>query len=237
MFSRRTRRRSFIVISAKNASSSFKRLIISQSAYKDKRKDFQSSLKFLSEFHAAKTRKFGRFDHSIFVVRDPVDRVLSVFKNKFVERIGNIDIFESYSRITGKNPETATFSDFITDYIGHPFSDLDVHVRPQSFSVLPRDYSDPILLECLHARMTDIIGPKLADRYFLPKVNSTADAGLLELDAAYLVPAGDLRRMYLEQNEFPDRECFLSAAIRQRIGDLYARDFELIARVSDGMQI
>ena len=105
----------------KNASSSFKRLMISRSPYKNKRKDFQSSLKFLSQFYAAKTQQFEKFDHSIFVVRDPVDRILSVFKNKFVKKTGNIDIFESYARVTGKNPETATFSGFMTDYIGRSF--------------------------------------------------------------------------------------------------------------------
>ena len=109
-------------------------------------------------------------------------------------------------------------------------------MRPQSYSVLRRDYSDPILLECLHARMTEIIGPKLADRFFLSQVNITSNAGQFELDAAYLVPSGDLRRMYLERNGLPFNECFLSNAIRQRIGDLYARDFELIARASDGVQ-
>lgn len=221
----------------KNASSSFKRLIISQSPYKKKRTDFQSSLKFLFRFHATKLRQFEKFDHSIFVVRNPVDRILSVFKNKFIQRNGNIDIFESYSGVTGKNPETATFSDFITDYIGRPFSDLDVHVRPQSSSLLPTKYSDAIPLKGLHTRMADIIGPNLADQYFLPQVNSTSDAGLVELDAAYLLTAADLQRIYLERNEFPASECFLSAAIRRRIENVYAQDFDLNERVSGGVHV
>lgn len=221
----------------KNASSSFKRFIISQSPNKDQRKDFQTSLKFLSHFHAAKTQRFEKFDHSIFVVRDPVDRILSVYKNKFVQRNGNIDIFESYSRATGKNPEAATFSDFIINYLTRPFSDLDVHVRSQSGNLLPVVYSDAIPLKGLHNRMIEIIGPRLADRYFLPQVNSTSDASLIELDAAYLLPASDLRRNYLEQNEFPTTKCFLPAVIRQRIEDIYAEDFDLIERVGDGMHV
>jgi hypothetical protein len=162
---------------------------------------------------------------------------LSVYKNKFVQRTGNIGIFENYLRITGKDPETATFSDFVTDFIGRPFQDLDVHVRPQCDSLLPTLYSDAIPLNCVHARMTEIVGSKLADRFFLPQVNSTSDAGLYHLDSAYLVPSRELRRIYQEKNEFPDKKSFLSAEIRQKLGELYARDFELFSRVSDGVQI
>jgi len=215
----------------KNASSSFKRFIISQSREKHQRKAFQTSFKFLSRYHTTRSKRFESFDHSIFVVRNPADRILSVFMNKFVQRSSNVDIFENYLKVTGKDPKAATFSDFITEYVARPFSELDVHVRPQSHELLPTIYSDAIPIKYLHPRMTEIIGRKLADRYFLPKVNSTSDTDLISLDGAFLLQASELRRIYLTNNELPAASCFMSESLRLQIEGTYAQDFDLYRRV------
>jgi hypothetical protein len=216
----------------KNACSSFKRLIVSRSPHKEKRPDFATSLAFLQRFHAERGGGDGAgYDHTIFVVRDPAERLVSVYNNKFVQRDGHADIFANYAAVTGEDPDTASFHDFMTRYVGRPFETLDQHVRPQAENLRPAVYTDAILLDELHARMTGIVGPRMADRFFLHKINSTSRFAPAARAEAWSAPARELHDTFRADGALPPTQSLLSPALRARAREVYAADVALFEAV------
>lgn len=181
---------------------------------------------FLRQYHARSEQGLESFDHSVFVVRDTVERIVSVYKNKFVQRSGNKDIFANYAMRTGTDPELASFEDLVRDYLRHPFRKLDPHVWSQISHLDPAVYSDAILMDDLHASMTTIVGTELADRYFLGKVNSTSCRSVAVEDA-WSIPSRDLHAFYLDRKVMPATASFITPALRERVREVYAEDFEL----------
>ena len=153
---------------------------------------------FLRSYHARQGQEIESFDHSVFVVRETMQRIISVYRNKFIQRRGNHDIFASYASRTGRDPELASFRDLVEDYLSHPLASLDSHVWPQAGHLEPAVYSDAILLHDLHRRMSGIIGPELADRFFLKKVNSTSSEKNVVVEQAWSLPSRDLHAFYIE---------------------------------------
>lgn len=133
---------------------------------------------------------------TIFVWRDPEDRLVSLYKNKILDRNGADDIVARY--VSAMNEEPSTFEKFAV------FATLgaDPHCLPQYDHLKPIRYSHAIPLARLHEAMVEIVGPNAAEPFARIR-NASAPQDIEVTDAARAV-----------------------------IRDFYARDYEMITRLS-----
>ena len=166
------------------------------------------------------------FDGGLFVYRDPLERMVSLYINKFVHSLAAGGAKASYRRITGKAPEEASFRDFL-DYLEAPFAELDVHCYPQKAHLLDIPYRHCLPLKQLEGGMAPLIGAGEAATFFgAPK--NPSDRGGREAEG-FLgdIPAGELRvrRLKLKPANLLDRDA--RAALERR----FAQDVEMVAAI------
>jgi len=170
----------------KNGCSAFQKFIIETSPHR--RRGAGGGMVFLRRFHGVnRKRAIEAADHRILVFRDPVERIRSLFVNKFVQRKDCDDIFRSYRAVTGRDPLEASLRDFILRYVSRlGETPLDPHVWPQHWHLSHIIYDRVFPLGELHDGMVETIGQDLANKFFQRKVNSsplsdvTIDKDLLE---------------------------------------------------------
>lgn len=213
----------------KNASSAFKRLIVDLSTAGQKPEPDENKIHYLNRHHRIQNpQRIRGADHVIFVHRNPIDRMISLFTGKFIQHKGNRGIFKSYRNITEENPETATFSDFVDRYLQKGTEKLDPHVFSQCSHLLPAMYTEAIPLEKLYSAMKDILSPEAADIYFAQKTNSST-VGLNQYyddsDVA-ITPASILRERWLMDASLPRKQCFLHdrTTIADKLKGIYWQD-------------
>jgi Sulfotransferase family len=149
----------------KNGCSAMQRFVIATSP--------QRGLEFLRRHHAVASRRtLDAADGKVLIVRDPVERLKSVYANKFLQRKNCADIFASYRAVTGRAPQEASFEAFVFDYVARLGTvGLDPHVWPQSWHLCDTLYDHVFRLEALRDGMAGIIGWRLARRFFHRKIN------------------------------------------------------------------
>lgn len=165
----------------------------------------ESEYDFLRRKHGIPKMKLLRAaKERILIVRHPVERIQSLFVNKFIQRIGNGGIFKSYRLVTGRDPETASFREFVNEYVSR-LGDvrLDPHTWPQHWHLCPIVYNRVFRLQDLAESMAEIVGKEMADTYFRDRVNPSVDFDL-EIDAE----------------------------TRDRISSIYSEDFRIIDRIA-----
>ena len=157
----------------KNGCSAFQKFIIETSPHR--RRGAGGGMPFLRRFHGVSSKRaLEAADHRILVFRDPVERIRSLFVNKFVQRKDCADIFSSYRTVTGQDPVEASLRDFILLYVSRlGETPLDPHVWPQHWHLSSVVYDRVFPLGELHDGMAAIIGPDLAKSFFQRKVNSS----------------------------------------------------------------
>ncbi|QAX32124.1 sulfotransferase family 2 domain-containing protein [Leisingera sp. NJS204] len=212
----------------KNACSSFKKMFLECSPHRALKRPDQRPIDFIRQHHRLAPGALAACDHLIFAYRDPAERTLSMFRNKFIAQTGATDISASYTRIAGQPPEAATFRSFIEGYLGRRFSQLDRHVLPQRMHLQRVCYTDAIPVQNLHAGMCRVIGPELADQYFLQPVNRTSDVPLQPVSDAADRPVQELREIYARDGYMPDNASLLPAGVADRLRRLYAMDYDII---------
>ncbi|MEO1198437.1 MAG: sulfotransferase family 2 domain-containing protein [Pseudomonadota bacterium] len=217
----------------KNACSAFKRLIVNTSPHRDQLDQFPSRLKFMIKTHGVNKPHIAPVDHSIVVLRDPLDRLVSTFRNKFVQMTNNVGIFENYRAITDASPEAASFERFVSEYVTAPADRLDGHVRPQCDDLAAMVYTDAIELPRLHDHMTQLFGKKLGNRYFAQKRNASSHALPIEIDAAWRLPASELNRLYSDTGTMPPSAAFWTPDLRRIAEQVYAGDSVLLQRLRE----
>ncbi|MBU2963479.1 sulfotransferase family protein [Citreicella sp. C3M06] len=190
----------------KNACSAFKRLMAEKSP------DKTPGLKKFKQFRVPLDNV--SFDEAIFVYRDPFDRAISAFLNKFVDKSGNADIFESFKSQTGKDPYTATFRDF-TQYLDAPFKNLDPHVWPQKSHLLEVDYTLPLEMKELPATMAKKF-PSISEAFQKP-VNKSYK---------HETHTGDLCDIPVDQITSAGKENF--EGLRDVLESIYETDMKMI---------
>lgn len=164
-------------------------------------------------------------DMTVFVYRDPFERIVSFYLNKFVQLSGARSALNSYRQITGCDPETATFHSLVHDYLAHGGHLRDPHTRPQRDHLLPMRYSHAIPIGHLHAAAAEIFSQETADAFFLAPMNKSG-AGLARhaIPDADQCPAASLRKTMAEERILPTRDSLLTGDIADTLGRLYARD-------------
>lgn len=193
----------------KNACTSFKNLIASYSPHDFKKAG--SRLKGMASYHMIKSpAEAGKVKNRVFIYRDPVERVVSVFKNKFIQQSGAKDIIKNFSKITGLDVEKCTFNDFVEEYVakisqGIP---IDAHLLPQQWHLLPIVYNRAIDLKAVREGMAEIVGDEVSKQFFSRPLNSTG-----QKTSSVSCYCGDwklkeLRNLYDAENSFPPTEFF-----------------------------
>lgn len=214
----------------KNACSSFKRMFLDMCkaefdpASGDRRIDFMIRHQMMRSADAA------RCDRIVFVYRDPVERIVSLFKNKFIMRDGYEDLFQSYAASVGEDPNRASFRRFVQEYLRRDLRGLDPHVLPQAYHLKRFRYTDAIPIQDLHQRMAAILGEELAGTYFKRPVNATSSAKI-ELHGAMDTPAEVLAERFSAQNTMPRDEDLLDQNLKASLREIYAADAAMIADI------
>lgn len=217
----------------KNASSAFVNFLVEKlprHIRHDARTMRSLNLKLAPKRHAQINRRYC----SIFVYRNPLERLVSLFNNKFVEDpdpYSQQSLNQNFEHITHTRFVDTTFSDFVRGYLQRYFRlfsagwVLDAHVIPQADCLWPIHYSHVIRFEHLHEDLSLILGKETANQYFSRKVNSTSTR--LYDDPSSDIPVSDLRQRFAQSGELPSPQAYCDGEIQSIIRQLYAIDYEL----------
>lgn len=215
----------------KNACSSFKKLILDQSETTFDPLKWPRPIDFMIEHHLMRSSDAAKCDRIVFVYRDPVKRLVSLFKNKFIMKDGHEDLFRRYESLAGERPEDTTFTRFVSNYLRPDMRSLDRHVTPQHRHLKRFRYTDAIAIDNLHAGMVPVVGQLLADKYFAKAVNTTMDAQTVDIRGAADLPTQKLADLYETQRTMPSNDSLLGQTTMHRIRTLYREDIDMIARI------
>lgn len=216
----------------KNACTSFKRLFKSYSEH-----DFKSAggdLKGMAAYHIVKSAKEAeKIPYRVFVYRDPIERVVSVYNNKFVQCSGASDIFQDFYNITGMDPKECTFEDLVELYVANIKKGvmIDAHLLPQSWHLLPIVYNCVIKLPEIKKDMSSLLGKEVGGKFFSKSVNSTSNAGKFHLDNAKKIPAREIVGIYKSHNQLPSFESYVDDELRGSLESVYSDDFSMIESI------
>jgi hypothetical protein len=115
-------------------------------------------------------------DLHIFVYREPLARIVSLYRSKILEQRGASDLVQTYREAMGEEPSTfEKFAEFCT-------LEEDPHCWTQRSHLLRKVYR-MIPIERLHRDMVDIVGREAA-KPFKSRVNKTASTPVEITDRA-----------------------------------------------------
>ncbi|MDM8167643.1 sulfotransferase family 2 domain-containing protein [Roseovarius sp.] len=174
-------------------------------------------------------RNVDAYDNTVFVYRDPLDRLISVFTNKFIADKGAKDIKRNFEGLTGLRFDDATFDDFI-DYAKHDFKQLDRHLWPQKAHLWDIKYTDAIRIDHLQQSMRSLIGPGRSRKWFGRKVNSSMEVRTASSEVLTSVPVSDLRHYQVEGRELGKKN-FTTEKVREFVAERYSQDVEMISAI------
>lgn len=127
----------------------------------------------------------GHHDATIFVWREPLERMVSLYKNKVLERKNAAYLLASYRETMGEEP--STFERFAE----YACRERDPHCWRQRDHLMRLRYTHAIPLHRLHEAMCGIVGAEAAAPFAL-KANATGDEPVEVTDRA----AALIRRHY-----------------------------------------
>ena len=210
---------------AKNGCTAFKNFITQTSRVRHKVNFDGTPIEYMGRYHKLHTNEdIEACDSMILVLRDPYDRLISAYTNKFISRRGT-DIFKNYEEVTNKNPDDLTFRSFIVDYC-KDFETRDHHVVPQAHYILPIQYDKTFMLADIYSEMSKIIPPEIADKYFKQKSNKENYG--LTVSAAIDQRSEDLYILQTTHNSAPKKENFYDAELEEIVKIRYQDDYALI---------
>lgn len=113
-------------------------------------------------FRHARAKPFGFYDAKIFVWRDPEDRLISLYRNKILDRQYADDMIARYWATMGEAPSSfERFALFAT-------TNADPHLLPQMQHLRPIRYTHAIELCNLHLAMVGLVGEEAAGPFRTP---------------------------------------------------------------------
>lgn len=217
----------------KNASSSFKKIITDFSEHRDLCPRDENPIRFMVKYHEERSLpRLEACDVRMFVYRCPIRRITSLFVNKFIMRSGAEDIFRSYEAVTGKDASTATFREFVCDYLGsNDLRALDPHVWPQTSHLHSIKYNHAVFMGDLRDEMSRLLGPSLADRYFSAKVNASGAPFEDKMGDLSDKPAVELSAIYENKGAVPSHEQLAGEDIDEALQDIFSDDVEMFRQL------
>lgn len=175
-----------------------------------------------------------RFDIKLFVYRDPVERVFSVFKNKLIQKDGAEDFLRRLSGVVSRCVDSLTFDDFVNEYVSllktRRWKEVDGHLYPQIWHLLPISYNKVIPLESVHGEMSNILPQDLCDRVFFAPVNSTSNGDNFLEDCGPETTVAEYARHYETHQSLPVMRSVLTESTEQKLRAIYSDDYAMIAQ-------
>lgn len=213
----------------KNASTAFKLMFLRESPH-EKLPDEDSGA-FLVRCHKAWTGQVKAAAHRVVILRDPYERMSSLYLNKFVQMRNHEPMMDSYWKATGRDPAVASFTDFVRHYLTEPLPGLDPHVRTQASHLSPVTYNAAFRIEDLSSGLASILGPDLAGKYFAEKANAFPTAGAAARISPSM-PASELRAALAAGQRIDHRDLY-SRRLASRLRTIYRDDYELLGMMKD----
>lgn len=218
----------------KNGCTAFKKLFLHETEISE---DDPAVMRYLMQNFSYRPNIHGIPDYSIFVYRDPVERILSAFKNKFIQQKNSEDIFNDFHKVTKRDPYKSNFVEFCNEYISKlSESDdviLDPHVMPQNKHLLPIEYNAVINIRDLHVSMKYILGGQLADMYFKDPENLTQNVDAIEISGGSEKSIEELNKIYNISSKFPNEKSLLmNLNISKVIKNTYRDDYQMIFEIT-----
>jgi hypothetical protein len=213
----------------KNGCTSFKNFLLN-----DYHISFKNDLDKINQItlHRGVTKKsYDPTAHSLLILRDPIARICSLFRNKFIENPGSSYLPQRFNAVSGKTAENITFRQFVEIYLYSCIlrgqrEFLDAHCLPQAIQMWPIYYSHVFMLSDLRAAAHELFGGDVASAYFDRKVNATSMRFVD--DEAVDIPASELRRLFEDEARTPSDAALLGADMEAALFELYAVDFALM---------
>lgn len=244
----------------KNACSSFKNLLQSEYLLKEKAKEITPSafkisfwpLCFPTVFRLL-SRKLSMHDivslygienvgvaqtipNRIFIYRDPIERIISVFNNKLIQQNGASDISRHIeSNVKGlKSLEEINFDSFVEDYLVRVSEGLpvDPHLMPQKSHLLPIVYNCAIPIKFLYNDLKILFGQDIANKFFLIPHNATAGFAASSTEFTGNVPIKRLRQQFIVNRKLPTAEMLMSESTAKLIQGIYRQDYNMIKKLN-----
>ena len=186
----------------KNACTSFKRFLLVRAGASEIPEGTKPIHIISRQFRAEYVRDFVGADRTIFVHRDPVDRIVSLYKNKFIQGKKAADIHRDYEEIVGRGADEATFETFVLRYLP---SARDPHTWSQRSHLYPSVYTDAVPIESLSDALRDILSPEVVDAHFARPTNVSGTC-TYEDPASARASAHELRTESERTGLYPSRE-------------------------------
>jgi len=216
----------------KNACTSFKNIIAYYSLHDFKKAG--SRLKGMEKYHRVKAPvQAANVKNRVFVYRDPIERVISVFKNKFIQLSGANDIIKNFSEVSGVNVEECSFNGFVENYVMKIAEgvSIDAHLLPQQWHLLPITYNRAIPLKLIKEGMADMVGEDVANKFFSKPFNATSHSSSFSSSYCGDVSIKDLRNLYISENTFPSSERFLTPRTIGLLKLIYSDDYRMLDNI------
>lgn len=159
---------------------------------------------------------------NVFVYRDPLERVISVFINKFIDTGFSDIITNKVQNALGADINDVTYRKFLT-YLEADFDKVDAHLVPQKAHLFEAEYI-PLKMSELQQQMAALIGEQSSAQYFGKKRNASHSDTGATLEPSHDIQIGDLRKMRQEGQRFskqnfmdPDLDAFILSRYRQDV--------------------
>jgi len=213
----------------KNGCTSFKTFLLEE--YNIEYKDELDKINQITLQCGVTKQNYDENAKTLLILRDPIVRICSLFRNKFIESPQSSYLPQRYATLAAQDPDRITFRQFVQSYLFPCLRDqhndlLDPHCLPQAVQMWPIHYSNIFLLEDLGKAAHQLFGIDVATRYFAQKVNASSDRFID--DEAAETPAVELRRIFAEQARTPSDAALLGTDLEAALRDLYAVDYALM---------
>ncbi|OWV29263.1 sulfotransferase family 2 domain-containing protein [Halomonas campaniensis] len=216
----------------KNACSSWKKLFVNESLYREKAKEFNNPINFMSKYHKVKnTNELELLENRIVILRDPIERLYSGFINQFISRLNKNRygvMHEEVGSFLEKPVEEVTFDEFIKQYILKSGEEVNVHFVHQVSHLANVEYNKKWMLNDLYNESESFFGKSIADKYFKKKLNSTQKIEKIKGDYKF-VPAGKIYELYSERGAVPSLDSLIDNDIFDILREYYEKDYNFIA--------
>lgn len=212
----------------KNACTTFKRLIIANIPRTPE--NASASNVELMKVRLVSLEKAQEAKHRLFVIRNPVERVVSGFLNQIVENpeLHYPEMFDVIEKTIEKPIAEVTFRDFVIKYLAASnLKNINSHFHPVTTTLAPLKYDSVIEMKDLYESSKSLFGLEIANKYFKQRINSSTNNKTLPADNYYDMSIGDLHSKYLANGLHPSKKDMLDKEILQCIQSIFSSDIQL----------
>lgn len=208
----------------KNGCSAFKQLMADLANFDNSRR---GAIDLMHErFGVQRIEDVSSAQWRVFVYRSPLDRIVSLFRNKLIMQEGASDFIHDFEQVSGMQAQETSFSTFVSRYLQARPS--DPHTWAQRDHLLPVDYNAACTLQTLERTMSAVLGPALAHRYFAKPANASSEK--LHDDPSFDTPVRVLRERWARSGELPSAKGLVDDVIEGAVNRLYGGDHRLSPR-------